>query len=208
MVFLVACASSPKKEAAVARKLPFYVSADFTPYWIEKDDRTYDSIHQIPPFQFANQKGDTITEKTVAGKIYVANFFFTSCPGICKRLTTNLKLVQDSFPNEKELLLLSHSVTPEMDDQAKLQQYAMAFGVKGNRWHLLTGNREAVYTLARQAYFADEDLGMQKNSNDFLHTENMLLIDKHRRIRGVYKGTSVAEVNNLIADIRVLKMEE
>ncbi len=149
-----------------------------------------------------------VTEKTFAGKIYVADFFFTSCPGICKRLTTNLTLVQTAFKDDDKVLLLSHSVTPETDNVDRLQQYAVSYGVIKNKWHLVTGSREQIYGIARNAYYADEDMGVKKNSSDFLHTENILLIDKHRRIRGVYKGTSVKDVNDLIADIKTLELEE
>ena len=195
-------------EKHTARILPFYSSADFTPQWIEPASAEYASIHTIPGFCFFDQAGDTITEKTVAGKIYVANFFFTTCPGICKRLTTNLWMVQTAFKADDTVLLLSHSVTPESDNIARLKQYAEAFGILPHKWHLVTGNRNEIYAIARHAYFADEDMGEKKNSNDFLHTENVLLIDKHRRIRGVYKGTSVKDVNDLITDITILKLEQ
>ena len=205
---VVSCLQLATKKAEIKKELPFYTSADFTPQWIEQSSAGYDSIHAIPAFQFVNQGGKSITEKTFAGKIYVADFFFTSCPGICKRLTTNLSLVQAAFKNDDQVLLLSHSVTPETDDTTKLQQYAKAFGVIKNKWHLVTGKRDDIYNIARNAYYADEDMGMKKSSNDFLHTENMLLIDKHRRIRGVYKGTSVKDINDLIADIKILEAEE
>ncbi len=209
MIAILACCTNPAaKREQQARILPFYTTAEFTPQWIEKNSSAYDTIHSIPPFQFIDQDSTTITEKTFTGKIYVADFFFTACPGICKRLTTNLSLVQTAFKNDTDVLLLSHSVTPENDNVSRLQQYANAFGVIKNKWHLVTGKREEIYGIARQAYFADEDMGIKKNSDDFLHTENMLLIDKHRRIRGVYKGTSVKDVNDLIADIKVLKLEE
>ncbi len=207
-VTLVSCIQPAAKPEKEARVLPFYISADFTPLWISRSSPAYDSIHTIPSFQFTDQDGKEVTEKNFSSKIYVADFFFTSCPGICKRLTTNLALVQTAFQKDDAVLLLSHSVTPETDNVQKLKQYANGFGVIKNKWYLVTGNREQIYTIARQAYFADEDMGEKKNSNDFLHTENMLLIDKHRRIRGVYKGTSVKEVNDLIADIKILKQEE
>jgi protein SCO1/2 len=208
IAILVCCKRPGVKDEQQARILPFYTTAEFTPQWIEKNSPAYNSIHTIPSFQFINQDSTSITEKTFAGKIYVADFFFTACPGICKRLTTNLSLVQTAFKNDGDVLLLSHSVTPESDNVSRLQQYAGAFGVIKNKWHLVTGRREDIYGIARRAYFADEDMGMKKNSDDFLHTENMLLIDKHRRIRGVYKGTSVKDVNDLIADIKILKLEE
>jgi protein SCO1/2 len=188
--------------------LPYYTTADFTPQWIETSAADYGSIHTIPSFRFINQSGDSVTEKTMTGKIYVADFFFTSCPGICKRLSTNLALVQEAFKDDNGVMLLSHSVTPENDSVPRLKQYAVAFGVMPGKWNLVTGNRSEIYRIAREAYFADEDMGRQKNENDFLHTENFLLIDSHRRIRGVYKGTSVADVNNLIADIKTLQGEK
>ena len=190
------------------KSLPYYTSADFTPHWFEKGSSQPDTLHTIAAFSFTDQDGETITEKTVADKIYVADFFFTSCPGICPRLTKNLKMVQDAFLNDDEVLLLSHSVTPDKDIPAVLKRYAKNYSVISSKWHLLTGNKDSIYTIARKSYFADEDLGMQRNSSDFLHTENMLLIDKHRRIRGVYKGTSAAEMNNIIADIKTLKEEK
>ena len=208
IITFASCTQPAGKQVQEARVLPFYNSADFTPQWIVKSSKAYDSVHAIPAFQFTNQYGESVTEKTFTDKIYVAGFFFTACPGICKRLTTNLTLVQTAFKNDDTVLLLSHSVTPENDSIPRLLQYAKAFGVIKNKWHLVTGNREQIYTIARQAYFADEDMGLTKNSNDFLHTENLLLIDKHKRIRGVYKGTSVKDVNDLIADIKILKGEE
>lgn len=198
----------PVQQEQAEKILPFYTSADFTPHWINTTDSAYPGIHSIPDFQFTDQQDNTVTAKSVAGKIYVAAFFFTACPGICKRLTNHLALVQKAYLADEDLRILSHSVTPEADSVARLQQYAAEYGVLSDKWFLLTGNRDSIYTLARKAYFADEDMGTQKNSSDFLHTENLLLIDRHRRIRGVYKGTSLKDVNDLIADISLLKKEE
>ena len=116
--------------------------------------------------------------------------------------------VQTACKDDDQFLVVSHSVTTESDNAAKLKQYTNAFGVINTKWHLVTGNRNAIYTIARQEYFADEDMGVRKSGTDFLHTENILLIDKHKRIRGIYKGTSVKEVNDMIADITILKEEE
>lgn len=199
---------TPAQQEQAEKVLPFYTSADFTPQWISTTDPAYTGIHAIPDFQFTDQQGKMVSAKTVAGKIYVAGFFFTACPGICKRLTNHLALVQKAYLADDDVRILSHSVTPDADSVARLQQYAADYGVVSDKWFLLTGNRDSIYTLARKAYFADEDMGTQKNSSDFLHTENLLLIDRHRRIRGVYKGTSLKDVNDLIADIRLLKQEE
>ena len=206
MIF-ASCKQPAAKQLQEAKVLPFYNSADFTPQWMNPSSPGYDSIHTIPAFSFTDQNGNVVTEKTFKGKIYVADFFFTECPGICKRLTTNLTLVQSAFKNDDTVRILSHSVTPESDSTPRLQQYANAFHVIPNKWYLVTGKREDIYGIARKSYFADEDLGMKKNSSDFLHTENLLLIDKHRRIRGVYKGTSVKDVNDLIEDIKILEKE-
>ncbi len=206
-ITLVSCKNPVKKEKE-ARVLPFYITANFTPQWIVPNSAVMKSLHSIPPFNFTNQDGESVSEKTFAGKIYVADFFFTACPGICKKLTTHLSLVQNAFLQDTMVLFLSHSVTPESDSVPQLKKYAQSFGVISNKWHLVTGNRDAIYNIARNAYFADEDMGEKKNSADFLHTENMLLIDKHRRIRGVYKGTSLKDVNDLISDITILKAEE
>lgn len=209
ILFLIACNTTNKKVevAGTMLPLPFYSDASFTPEWLNANDEKLKTIHTIPPFSFFNQNGDTITNKTFDGKIYVANFFFTTCPGICKKLTNNLSLVQKAFEKDDEVLLMSHSVMPETDTVAKLKVYAIENKIIDNKWHLITGNKESIYNIARQGYFADEDLGKQLTANDFLHTENVLLIDKHKRIRGIYKGISALEMDNLIADINRLKAE-
>jgi protein SCO1/2 len=208
MQFASSCNQSVTKIDMGAGKLPFYNGPDFTPQWIEAADTAYSRIHTIPSFRFVNQEGNTITDKTVAGKIYVANFFFTACPGICKRLTTQMTTVQAAFLKDSNVIILSHSVTPENDSVSQLKQYAIDFGVISGKWHLLTGNRKDIYAIARHDYFADEDMGEQKSSNDFLHTENVLLIDRYRRIRGVYKGTSAKDIQDLIGDIKILETEK
>jgi protein SCO1/2 len=194
---------SPKKE----EYLPYYTTPDFTPCWIKKGSTSLDTIHRIPAFSFTDQEGRTISEKTVEGKIYVTDFFFTSCQGICPKLTKNLKMIQDSFMNDPGVMILSHSVTPEKDGRPALKRYAISHHIDSRNWFLLTGNRDSIYTIARKSYFADEDLGMQRGSEDFLHTENILLVDGNRHIRGIYKGTSPMEMLHLVQDIRLLKKE-
>ncbi len=207
IAFLLVMQSCKQAAQVDTKSLPFYNTADFTPYWIEHSSKEYHSIHTIPAFSFVNQDGVAVTENNFRNKIYVADFFFTSCPGICKQLTNGLAKVQEAYKNDDEVMLLSHSVTPEKDSVSRLQQYAEAHQVRSNKWHLVTGDRKAIYTIARQSYFADEDLGEQKNEDDFLHTENVMLVDKKRRIRGVYKGTDAIEINNLINDIKRLEQE-
>lgn len=201
------CKQQSEKLQQAERVLPFYSTPDFTPQWINDPD-SLRQVHRIASFAFTGQDGNAVTEKTFTGKIYVADFFFTACPGICKKLTTHLSLVQDAYKSDPDILLLSHSVTPDADSVPVLRNYANKFGAITGKWFLVTGNRDSVYQIARSSYFADEDMGYQKKTSDFLHTENMLLIDRHSRIRGVYKGTSPADINQLITDIAILKKEE
>lgn len=187
--------------------LPFYVDSDFTPQWIGTGSKEYKKIHTIAPFTFINQNGMTIDETDFNDRIYVVDFFFTSCGGICPKMTSNMVKIQEAFKGDDKVLLLSHSVTPEQDSVAVLRKYARSVGAISGKWHLVTGPKEAIYTVARKSYFADEDLGQPINDNDFLHTENLILVDKKRRIRGLYKGTMPMDVNRLIADISILKEE-
>lgn len=206
LLVLLGCNGSnkPKQEAS----LPYYDEATFTPHWLEAGSDSLAQFHRISPFRLINQEGDTITERSVAGKIYVTDFFFTSCPGICPKMTTNMALLQDAFREDDEILLISHSVTPEHDSVPVLQDYALASGVDARKWHLLTGDREQIYKLGRQDYFVEEDLGLQKDPEEFLHTENFVLIDQQRHIRGIYNGLNKASIAQLITDIHTLRMEQ
>ncbi len=184
--------------------LPYYKEATFTPNWYHPDSVPAD-FHKIPSFSLINQNGKRLTEKDFKGKIYVADFFFTTCPGICPKMTANMGLVQESFKNDPEILLLSHSVTPELDSVPVLKEYAAEKGVLDDKWHLVTGERDLIYTLGRYYYFVEEDLGLLRENDDFLHTENFVLIDRNRYIRGIYNGLNKTSVNQLIADIKTLK---
>ena len=200
LFFCAACTNKKQEELS----LPFINTADFTPEWIEKNDTAYSSIHRIPPFSFTDQDGKTITEKTVDGKIYVADFIFTRCGSICPKMTTNMAVLQKTFKSNDDVLLLSHSVTPDMDSVPVLKKYAQEKGVISSKWHLLTGDQKLIYSLARQQYFAGDTIGYYKTGNEFLHTENFILVDKHRRIRGVYNGTLAVEMQRLTDDITTL----
>jgi protein SCO1 len=203
-VFFSCKSASNQPAVCTDTTLPYYSDPAFTPHWKQTDTNTLFFQHQIAPFRLLNQLGDTITESSLTGKVYVAGFFFTACPGICRNLTLQLKRVQEKFIVDNRIMIVSYSVTPETDQPDRLLQYANTYGINSSKWWLLTGNRDSIYRLARRDYFADEDLGMQKTSQDFLHTENLLLIDQNRKIRGVYKGTSAAEVDWLIIDIQKL----
>ncbi|MFK7899569.1 MAG: SCO family protein, partial [Cyclobacteriaceae bacterium] len=181
--------------------LPYFYTPDFFPVWVSE------FVNTIFPFSFTNQNGDSVSEKTIKGKVHIADFFFTTCPGICPKMTDNLSLIQAEFESNPSVVLLSYSVTPDRDDVATLKNYADVKGVKSNKWHLLTGKREAIYTLARKSYFVDKELGLDKTADEFLHTENFVLVDKNLRIRGVYNGTLKLEVKRCIEDIRILLQE-
>lgn len=189
-------------------ELPYFNTPDFTPLWMSTADATGKRIHTIPPFSFTDQNGKTITQKDVDGKVYVADFFFTKCTGICPKMTTNMSKVSKAFMNDEEVAILSHSVTPEADSVGVLKRYAQTKNIVNANWHLLTGNKQSIYSIARKGYFADESLGFNKDTSEFLHTENFVLVDKHGRIRGVYNGTIELEVDRLIKHIAILKNEE
>lgn len=204
---LLGCSHETKKDATQSG-LPVYNTADFTPSWPGDTAQVASLHHRIPSFVFTDQNGETITEKTFTHKIYVADFFYTTCPGICKKLSANLAEVQQAFERDSEVLILSHSVTPDFDTKDRLKVYANHLAAIDHKWFMVRGNKDSIYSIARKAYFADEDLGIQKSTADFLHTENILLIDKQKRIRGIYKGTSRLQIADLIKDIQALKKEE
>lgn len=188
--------------------LPYYNEATFTPHWIDPKDESLDTFHQISDFSLINQEGKTITNETFKNKIYVVDFFFTICPGICPKMMSNMMEIQDKFIDDNNIMLLSHTVTPEQDSVPVLKEYAEERGILSDKWHLVTGSQEEIYRLGRNDYFVEEDLGIEKNMDDFLHTENFVLIDKERHIRGIYNGLSKTSIKQLINDINTLKSEK
>jgi protein SCO1 len=203
MIIMIGCKTTPEPMA-----LPFINKPDFTPEWISKTDAGYHNIHTIPAFSFTNQNGETVTDKTVADKIYVADFFFTKCGSICPKMTADMRILQDKYKDDKDVLLLSHSVTPEPDSVQVLKRYAENKGIISGKWHLLTGDKNEIYALAKKQYYAGDTVGFYQTGNEFLHTENFILIDKQRRIRGVYNGTLPLEMERIIDDITTLKKED
>jgi len=200
LLIVTSCSKEPEV-------LPFFNTADFTPEWIDITAPEYKTIHTLPSFNFFNQYGDTITNKTIQNKIVVADFFFTICPGICPRLTKSMATIQNVFAQDDVIVLLSHSVTPDIDSIPRLKEYADSHQVNRGKWHLLTGDRGEIYSVARKGYFADEEVGLKKSDTEFLHTENFILLDGRQRIRGVYNGTNATEIERLIEDIQILKNE-
>jgi len=204
-ILILSC--SEKKDQAI--KLPYYNASDFTPIFIENTEEAHKKIpHTIADFSFLNQDSVFISNKIIEGKIHVADFIFTRCGSICPVMTTNLKLVSDAFQKDSSLVLLSYSVTPWIDKPAVFKKYKNDNHITNPRWYFLTGNKAAIYTLARTSYFAEEDIGFSKDSTEFLHTEHVILVDKSKRIRGVYNGTLILEMQQLIEDIHTLEHED
>ena len=206
LCILLSCDSTTRheKQSRVDR-LPYYADATFTPHWHNSYSAELAFFHKISAFSLVNQDGKTITKDTFKDKIYVADFFFTSCTGICPKMTKNMAILQKAFIDDEDILLLSHSVTPTKDSVSVLKEYAVHKGVISDKWHLVTGEREQIYKLGRQDYFVEEDLGLKKDPDAFLHTENFVLIDKRGYIRGIYNGINKSSIEQLIADIKLLK---
>lgn len=207
IIILSAISCDTKKQSRV-ETLPYYNDASFTPIWAQPYSRETDKLHKIPSFTLTNQDGEKITEDTFANKIYVADFFFTSCPGICPLMTDNMRVLQETFRDDHDVLLLSHSVTPTTDSVPVLKDYAVSHRVISGKWHLATGKQSHIYYLGRNGYWVEEDLGVEKSDDEFLHTENFILVDKKRQIRGIYNGLNRTSIDQLIADIRTLKNEK
>ncbi|MCC6186649.1 MAG: SCO family protein [Chitinophagaceae bacterium] len=197
MLLMLACQSKQQP-------LPYYDTPDFTPRWDIPNGKDF---HKIRPFSLINQNNQTFTEKDIEDKICVVDFFFTTCPGICPKLAKSMADIQKEFLADDELLLLSHSVMPDVDSVPVLQAYANEKKVNFKRWKLLTGSKKEIYDLGRKYYFVEEDEGISKSDDIFLHTENFILIDKERHIRGIYNGLDPSSIQSLISDIHRLKQE-
>lgn len=186
--------------------LKIYQPTDINPDLVDEQLRSIGMNHRIADFKLVDQNGDTITNSTYEGKIYVADFFFTTCKSICPKMSRNMVTLSNELIDEPNIMFLSHSVMPEVDSVAVLREYADKYNVDDSRWHLVTGNKEQIYDLARKSYFAATNEG-DGGVDDFIHTENFILIDPHRRIRGFYDGTSQEEMERLIEELDALKLE-
>ncbi|MBB3695893.1 SCO family protein [Flammeovirga yaeyamensis] len=189
--------------------LPFYNTPDFSPIFIDKEERVADVItHHIGDFEMKNQNNQSISKSTIQNKIHIANFIFTSCGSICPVMTENMKIVHHQFEDDNSVNILSFSVTPWIDNVEVLKEYTEKNNIKSDNWHFLTGKKSEIYSLARTSYFAEEDLGFTKDSTEFLHTEHVILVDQKQRIRGIYNGTLRLEMKQLIQDINALQEEQ
>jgi len=183
--------------------LPVYQPSAVSAALVSQEIRHQKKYHTISNFSLTNQNGQTVTQDTYEGKIYVADFFFTTCQTICPIMTSNMLELQDKLANNPNVLLLSHTVMPEIDTVAQLKKYALQKKVNAAQWNLVTGSKQEIYDLARKQYLVakenpDDPLGL-------VHTENFVLIDTQKRIRGFYDGTQTQEIDRILHDIGVLQ---
>ena len=191
---------------SVDEKLKIYNPIDVNPRLVDVSVKNVQKNHTIADFQLINQNGERITNKNYENKIYIADFFFTRCQTICIAMAYNMSELQEHYKDDNEIMFLSHSVTPVMDSVPVLKEYAQRKGVIDEKWNVTTGSKKHIYDLARKSYFAVLDEG-NGDENDFIHTEQFVLIDKERRIRGFYDGTEKEDMKKIIEDIKILKRE-
>tara|TARA_B100001173_G_C16012939_1_gene558450 strand:- start:336 stop:965 length:630 start_codon:yes stop_codon:yes gene_type:complete len=197
IVLFISCNQDSNKQ------LPIYNPVDFNPKLVDKSVRNITENHTVSDFNLINQNGTIITSKDYENKIYVVDFFFTSCPSICPIMTNNMLKIQDEFINNDDIMLLSMSVTPEIDNVEVLKEYAIEKGVIDSKWNITTGQKKHIYELARKSYFAVVEQG-DGGLQDFIHTPNFILVDTKKQIRGIYDGTEENQISRLIRDINVL----
>jgi len=189
-----------------ARTLPIYNPYQLNPDVVDASMQNVTKNHKIADFSLIDQEGKTVTENDFEGKIYVADFFFTTCQSICPKMSLQMQRLSVEFEEDDELKFISHTVYPEVDSVPLLEAYAKNYGANRNKWELVTGDKKQIYDLARKSYFAVTTEG-DGGEGDFIHTENFVLVDKEKRLRGFYDGTKPEEIDQLIEDIEILKNE-
>jgi protein SCO1/2 len=188
------------------KKLPVFNPADVNPKLVDESVVHIRRNHKVADFKLINQNGEIVTQEDYEDKIYVTDFFFTRCMTICPVMTNNMGKLQEVFKNDDDIKFLSLSVTPEMDSIPILKEYALKKGVIDAKWNITTGDKKHIYELARKSYFAVLDEG-DGGLQDFIHTENFILVDNKRQIRGFYDGTDSKDIERLILDIKILQNE-
>ena len=190
-------ALTPKKT------LPIFQPNDVNSELVDSSIQHVKRFHKIKSFEFLNQNGEKISEKDYDGFVYVADFFFTTCPSICPIMTGNMLKIQSYIKDKKKVKLLSFSVTPEIDSVQVLKEYSIEKGVDDKYWNLLTGDKSKIYSLARKSFLVVKE-NAESNSHDMIHTENFVLVDREKRIRGFYNGTDDEDIEVLKEDIDIL----
>jgi len=184
--------------------LPIYSPSMVSEELVEEDIRYIKKYHKINDFSLTNQNGQLISQEFYQNKIYIADFFFTTCPDICPIMTENMGYLQNELKNQTDVLLVSFSVTPNVDSVDVLRSYADLKGVDDSKWNLFTGSKKDIYELARKSFLVAKNDG-DGGKYDMIHTENFVLVDKESRIRGFYDGTNEEEMNKLLNDVNILK---
>ncbi|MDR6969051.1 protein SCO1/2 [Flavobacterium arsenatis] len=207
LVFSATCILLFMRVLTPEKRLPIMNPADVNPELVDSTMQHVSKYHTIADFSFTNQNGKTITQKDYEGKIYVADFFFTTCQTICPVMTTNMVEVQKAIINNPKVMLLSHSVLPDIDSVPVLKKYAIEKGVDDTKWNLVTGDKKDIYGIARKSYLAVKT-GKPEELYDMVHTENFVLVDTKRRVRGFYDGTKKEDIKRLIEDINWLSQNE
>jgi len=190
----------------VYKPLPIYQPTMVSAELVDSTLQYKKKYHKIADFKLINQNGKMVTQDNYKNKIYVADFFFTTCQSICPIMTEHMVKIQKEILNDDTIMLLSHTVTPDIDTVAQLKKYALKKGVNDAKWNLVTGNKKEIYELARKSYLAVKD-NVYGGEFDMIHTENFMLIDKKKQIRGFYDGTDPEAIDNLLNDIAILKQE-
>ena len=185
------------------KKLPVYSPSMVSEELVEEEIRYVKKYHRINPFSMINQNGEKVTEMDYSDKIYVADFFFTTCPDICPIMTGNMLYLQENLKNNNDIMLASFSVTPEVDNVEVLKSYSLEKGVDDSKWNLMTGEKKQIYDLARKSFLVAKKIHNEQN-HGMIHTENFVLVDKDKRIRGYYDGTNIEEMDRLLDDIKIL----
>ncbi len=166
------------------------------------------TVSEVKEFAFVNQVGDTVTNREVAGKVQVVEFFFTTCTGICPKMNTNMATIAYDFANEDDFMILSHTVDPDKDSVGRLKLYADSLKINATRWMLLTGTKEKLYEAARKSYLLDDQNNNKEAIEDqFIHTQLFALVDRKGRVRGIYDGLNKKELAKLDEDIRLVLRE-
>ena len=189
------------------KKLPVYQPAMVTPELVDESIQYVKKFHKIAPFNMINQNGQSISEVDYENSIYIADFFFTTCPSICPIMTKNMFALQEKLSDFPSIKLLSFSVTPEIDSVEQLKRYAIENKVDDKRWNLVTGNKKEIYTLARKSYMVVKN-NEHSGPHDMIHTENFVLVDTQKRVRGYYDGTDPSSIESIINDINILVNEK
>lgn len=189
------------------KTLPIYNPSDVNPELVDSTVQHVSKYHTIADFKYTNQNGETVTQKNYEGKIYVADFFFTTCPTICPIMQNNMVVLQQEFKDNSKVMFLSHTVMPHIDSVPVLKKYALEKGVIDSKWNLVTGDKKDIFYIARKSYLAVKTEN-EGELYDMVHTENFILVDEQKRVRGFYDGTNKEEIKRLSEDIRFLLEEK